>query len=62
VLVQGGGFLREGVQDEVVSRVLCAGVQGVEAERERAVEDVGEGDEGVCWCGEVEEQEGGDGL
>ncbi len=62
VLVEGGGFLGEVVQDEVVGGVLGAGVRGVEAEGEWAVEDIGEGNECVGWCREVEEQEGGDRL
>src|SRR5689334_12860362 len=50
------------MQEEVVCRVLCAGVGRVEAERQGAVEHVGQRDEGICWCREVEEQEGCDGL
>lgn len=60
--MEGGGFVLEGLDDEVVGGGLGAGVAGVEAEGDGAVEDVGEGDEGVCCVGEVEEEEGGDGL
>lgn len=62
VFVEAGGLFGERVQDEVVRGALGAGVGGVEAEGERAVEDVGERDEGVGGGGEVDEQESCDGL
>ncbi len=60
--VEVRGFLGERVQEEVVGRVFGGGVGDVEGEGERAVEEVGEGNEGGCGRGEVEEEEGGDGL
>lgn len=52
----------EGLEQQVVGGRFGALVVGVKAERERAVEDVGQGNECRGGAGKVEEEERRDGL
>lgn len=62
VVVQRGRLVAEGAEDEVESRCLGGCVGCLKGQRQRSVEDVGEGDKGRLGVGQVEQQKCGNGL
>ena len=62
VVVQGGRLSGQRLEDKVIGRGLCASIGDVEAQRQRAVENVGERDECIDCVGKVEQKERRNGL
>lgn len=62
VVVKGGRLSGQRLEDKVVGRGLGASIGDIEAQRQRAVEDVGERDERIDCVGKVEQKERRNGL
>jgi hypothetical protein len=62
VVVKGGRLTGQRLEDKVVGRGLCASIGDVEAQRQRAVENVGERNERIDCVGKVEQKERRNGL
>lgn len=62
VVVKGGRLSGQRLEDQVVGRGLGASIGDVEAQRQGAVEDVGERDERIDCVGKVEQKKSCNGL